>query len=61
VSGHAPAVAAPLVSEIKSPQVRHANIESIAQTWLKLDKSAAMAWLQTTDLPEARKRELMSR
>jgi hypothetical protein len=41
--------------------VRHANIESIAQTWLKLDKSAATAWLQTTDLPEARKRELMSR
>jgi hypothetical protein len=61
VSGTAPALAAPLVNEIRNTEVRHAHIESLAQTWLKLDRSAAVAWLNGTDLPAARKTELLSR
>jgi hypothetical protein len=61
VGGHSPERAAPLINEIKTPQIRHAHIESLAQTWLKLDKNAASTWLGSTDLPEARKKELLNR
>jgi hypothetical protein len=55
-----PATAANWATAIGDPTKRDAAIETVAQSWLETDPSAATAWLAQTNLPDAQKQKLLA-
>lgn len=45
---------------LAEPAVRNSAIEAVARRWLSLDRTAAAAWLTTTDLPHEKRSALLS-
>jgi hypothetical protein len=61
LSYQSPEIAAPWAETLSDDNQRVNQMENIARRWLETDRASAEAWLARVNLPEERKKRLLSR